>query len=88
MQHLFERKQAEFDHEREQRLILRNRLRLYHLTLKTIQQYLDHQSEQQAATEDALLEDVILKAIYQSLNLFAKCETVPVSLSRWSIGSI
>lgn len=83
MQHLFERKQAEFDHEREQRLILRNRLRLYHLTLKTIQQYLDDQEKQSAAPDDALLEDVILKAIYQSLNLFAKRKSLSLFLVSW-----
>lgn len=74
MQNLFERKLAELDKEREQRLTLRNRLRLYHLVWRTIKKYIEQEtsSSSNINTNSILLEDFIMNAIYQSVNLFPK----------------
>lgn len=73
MQNLFDAKQTELDQERERRLTLRNRLRLYHLVLRTIKKYIeDENAVSTPRTESQLLEDVILKAIYESINLFRR----------------
>ena len=73
MQKSFEQKQIQLDKERETRLVLRNRLRLYHLALRTIQKYIDDEisSASSSNTDQILLEDAILNALYKSLNLFA-----------------
>jgi len=73
MQNLFERKLSELDKEREQRLTLRNRLRLYHLVWKTIKKYIEEEKTSSTInTNSILLEDIIMNAIYQSSNLFPK----------------
>lgn len=74
LQQLFRTKQHELDQEREQRLILRNRLRLYNLTLKTIHDYIEaeNNADPLKANNQILLEDAILNALYQSLNIFAR----------------
>ncbi|UJR30025.1 hypothetical protein I4U23_017570 [Adineta vaga] len=69
MQALFEEKLAELDKEREHRLTLRNRLRLYHLVWRTIKKY-----GEKDPTNAMLLEDLIKKAVYESTNLFQKGE--------------
>jgi len=75
MQNLFERKLAELDKEREIRLTLRNRLRLYHLAWRTIRKYIeDEKSSTTTKNESQLLENVILNAIFGSINLFPKSE--------------
>ncbi len=73
LQTLFEQKLAELDNEREQRLTLRNRLRLYHLVWRTIKKYVEDQNNlSNPKADSALLEEVIMKAIYESANLFPK----------------
>jgi hypothetical protein len=73
LQILFERKLAELDNEREQRLTLRNRLRLYHLAWRTIKKYVEDENDSSnTRTDEVLLEDVIMKAIYESANIFPK----------------
>ncbi len=73
MQNLFEQKLSDLDKEREQRLTLRNRLRLYHLVWRTIKKYIEEeQTSPTMITDSVLLEDFIIKAIYESANLFPK----------------
>jgi hypothetical protein len=73
LQTLFEQKLADLDNEREQRLTLRNRLRLYHLVWRTIKKYVeDEKNLSNTRTDSVLLEDMIMKAIYESTNLFPK----------------
>lgn len=73
MQSLFEGKLLDLDKEREQRLTLRNRLRLYHLAWRTIKKYIEEEKTASTPrTDSVLLEDVIMKAIYESANLFPK----------------
>jgi hypothetical protein len=73
MQNLFGRKLSDLDKEREQRLTLRNRLRLYHLAWRTIKKYIEDESTSTSVKKNSLLlEDVIMNAIYQSSNLFPK----------------
>ena len=73
MQNVFERKLLELDREREERLTLRNRLRLYHLAWRTIKKYIEEeQTLTTNATESRLLEDVVIKSIFESMNLFPK----------------
>ncbi|CAF1130451.1 unnamed protein product [Adineta ricciae] len=67
MQALFEEKLAELDKEREHRLTLRNRLRLYHLIWRTIKKYAEKETG-----NSMLLEDLIKKAVYESTNIFQK----------------
>ena len=82
LQTLFEQKLAELDSEREQRLTLRNRLRLYHLVWRTIKKYIeDEKNSANPAADSRLLEDVIMKAIYESANLFPK-STILVCFSK------
>ena len=73
MQNLFDTKLVELDQERGQRLTLRNRLRLYHLVWRTIKKYIeDERNITTPRTKSRLLEDVILKAIYESASLFRR----------------
>jgi hypothetical protein len=73
MQDLFERKLADLDKEYEQRLTLRNRLRLYHLAWRTIKKCIeDEKTPSTTKTDLVLLEDVIMNEIFQSANLFPK----------------
>jgi len=67
IQKLFEEKLADLDKEREQRLTLSNRLRLYHLAWRTIKKY----GQQESATS-ILLDDLIKKAVYESTQIFQK----------------
>ena len=71
MQNLFEKKLSDLDKEREQRLTLRNRLRLYHLAWRTIKKYIE-EDKTSINKNSILLEDVIRNAIYESSNLFQK----------------
>jgi len=73
LQNLFEKKLSELDKECEQRLTLRNRLRLYHLAWRTIKKHIEEEETASSSkTDSILLEDVIMKAIYESVNLFQK----------------
>ncbi len=67
IQKLFEEKLADLDKEREQRLTLSNRLRLYHLAWRTIKIY-----GQQETKTSILLDDLIKKAVYESTDIFQK----------------
>ncbi|CAF1121622.1 unnamed protein product [Didymodactylos carnosus] len=60
---LFTRKQKELDTIREERFILRNRLRLYHIALKTIESYMEN-------NQNGILEDAIMKALFESSSSF------------------
>ncbi|CAF0760088.1 unnamed protein product [Adineta steineri] len=72
VQELFEEILSQLDKEREQRLTLRNRLRLYHLVWNIIKTYCT--KEKKISINSVLLEDLIKKAIYESTDIFQKSE--------------
>lgn len=73
IQHLFEQKLSDLDKEREQRLSLRNRLRLYHLAWRSIKKYIEEKQTSSTKINQDLLEDVIKNAIYESSHMYSKC---------------
>ena len=70
-QNLFNQKLSDLDKEREKRLTLRNRLRLYHLAWRTIKKYIE-EGQQSSRTESILLEDTLTNTIYESSATFVK----------------
>ncbi|CAF3312584.1 unnamed protein product [Rotaria socialis] len=73
MQSLFEQKLSDLDKESEQRLTLRNRLRLYHLAWRSIRKFIEEkQTSSSMRMNSTLLEDVVMNAIYESSNMFSK----------------
>ncbi|CAF1013438.1 unnamed protein product [Rotaria sordida] len=75
MQNLFEQKLSDLDKQREQRLTLRNRIRLYHLAWRNIKKFTEEkQTSSIMNINSTLLEDVLMNAIYESSNIFPKSE--------------
>ncbi|CAF3689467.1 unnamed protein product [Rotaria sp. Silwood1] len=75
MQNLFEQKLSDLDKQREQRLTLRNRLRLYHLAWRSIKKFMEEkETSSTMKINSTLLEDLIMNAIYESSNIFPKSE--------------
>ena len=73
VQNLFNQKLSDLDKEREKRLTLRNRLRLYRLAWRTVKKYIeDGQHLSKTKTKSILLENALINAIYESSSTLPK----------------